>query len=323
MNEATIKPLVSIALCTYNGAHYLREQLDSLLAQTCRDFELIAVDDCSTDSTLVILNEYAARDSRLQVHANPANIGLSGNFEVALQRCSGTYIAPCDQDDIWSVDKLTVLLNVIGEHAAAYCNSELIDAAGNTLDVTSADLCSMLTTADPAAFIFANCASGHAMLFRREILDVALPIPTDFFHDWWLAAVAAARGGIVFCNRSLVRYRQHASNVTDMMGVYKTSRDHRLPGHRCRQLREVGRRIDLLSALPGVHQEFFRELNRLWTARESQWLSFGLASFMARNGARVYATRKNVTRLFRLRRSLSFLIGLRTKRWMNGHDYLP
>ena len=106
---------VSIALATYNGEKYLREQLDSILSQSIQDFELVACDDCSTDSTLKILNEYAEKDFRVKVFTNEKNLGFKKNFEKAIFLCSGDYIALSDQDDIWTENHLQVLLENIGK----------------------------------------------------------------------------------------------------------------------------------------------------------------------------------------------------------------
>ena len=103
-------PLVSIALCTYNGAGFLAKQLDSLLSQSYETIEVIAVDDCSTDSTWDILQAYARKDNRLQTHKNDYNIGHTRNFEKAIALCKGDYIALSDQDDIWVGDKIKILM---------------------------------------------------------------------------------------------------------------------------------------------------------------------------------------------------------------------
>ena len=87
------KALVSIALCTYNGGAYLGEQLDSIVNQSYSPLELIAVDDCSTDNTLDILKEYAAKYPFIKVFVNPENLGYIRNFEKALQLCNGDFIA--------------------------------------------------------------------------------------------------------------------------------------------------------------------------------------------------------------------------------------
>lgn len=106
--------MISIAMATYNGEKYLREQLDSILVQTISDFELIICDDCSNDSTRKILSEYAKKDSRIKVIFNEQNLGFVKNFEKTISFCNGEYIAFSDQDDIWLPNHLEVLLSEIG-----------------------------------------------------------------------------------------------------------------------------------------------------------------------------------------------------------------
>lgn len=92
---------VSIVMCTYNGEQFLREQLDSILAQTYPIHELIIQDDCSTDHTADIVREYARQYPFIRFHANISNLGFNRNFQDALSKAEGDYIAIADQDDIW------------------------------------------------------------------------------------------------------------------------------------------------------------------------------------------------------------------------------
>ena len=98
MNEDV---MISIAMATFNGEKYLREQIDSILAQTHQNFELVICDDCSTDGTAGILREYETQDSRIRVYVNERNIGFKKKFERAISLCKGEYIALSDQDDVW------------------------------------------------------------------------------------------------------------------------------------------------------------------------------------------------------------------------------
>lgn len=90
--------MISIAMTTYNGEKYLREQLDSILNQTFSDFELIICDDCSKDATVKILEEYSLKDKRVRYFVNEKNLGFKKNFEKAISLCSGEYVAFSDQD---------------------------------------------------------------------------------------------------------------------------------------------------------------------------------------------------------------------------------
>ncbi len=101
--------MISIALATYNGSKFLREQLDSILSQSMTDFEVIVCDDCSTDDTVKILYEYAAKDTRFNIHEHETNLGFKKNFEHILSLCKGEFIAFCDQNDIWEPNHIHTL----------------------------------------------------------------------------------------------------------------------------------------------------------------------------------------------------------------------
>ncbi len=101
---------VSVVLCTYNGTRFLQKQLQSLRDQTLQPFELVVCDDQSTDSTLQLLESFRQEVSfPVHVMVNEVNLGSTRNFEQALQRASGEFLALCDQDDIWFPEKLATL----------------------------------------------------------------------------------------------------------------------------------------------------------------------------------------------------------------------
>lgn len=204
-----VQPLVSVALCVYNGEHYLREQLDSILAQEGVRIEVVAVDDRSTDGSVGLLHQYAARDPRIQVHGNDTNLGHLRSFDRAMSLCSGAYIAPSDQDDIWHPRKLQRLLAAIGDHDLAYCDSEYINGEGQRLGRNISDDLTMHAGRDPLRFVFHNTVSGHALLVRREVFAAARPFPALLYHDWWLALRAAAGHGVTYVDAPLVQFRRH------------------------------------------------------------------------------------------------------------------
>jgi|SRR4249919_3936144 len=208
--QAPALPRVSVALCVYNGARYLPAQLDSLLAQQDVDFEVVAIDDQSTDGSLTILRDYARRDPRIRVHANFTNLGHLRSFVNCMALCTSELIAPCDQDDVWHPRKLATLAHAIGDADLAYCDSAYIDHDGRPLGRRiSEDLEAMHSGRDPLRYAFQNTVSGHAMLVRREVFDAALPFPAKLYHDWWLAIRAAAGNGVVYVDEPLVQFRRH------------------------------------------------------------------------------------------------------------------
>ena len=212
---------VSIALATYNGEKFIREQLDSILNQSIQDFELIACDDCSTDSTLQILNEYVEKNTRIKVFANEKNLGFKKNFEKAISLCSGDYIALSDQDDIWTENHLQVLLDNIGNNDLVGANAFLCDekAKSKGVDLLACSKIDFLPNSKDDWFFFllhSNIFQGAACMFKKTLIQKSIPIPKNVkFHDYWLALVAAAGNGVCYKNECILYYRQHEKNVTE------------------------------------------------------------------------------------------------------------
>lgn len=309
------QPTVSIALCTYNGEAFLPAQLDSLLAQDGVELEVVAVDDCSTDGSWSVLQDYARREPRLRVFRNDVNLGFVANFERALGLCRGQYVAPSDQDDVWRPEKLATLIAAIGSRSAAYCNAALVDAQGRPLGRNTADTRNMYSGNDPAVFVFRNCVSGHGMLFRRELLEAALPFPPVRFHDWWLAFVAASRDGIVYVDQPLVQFRQHAGSRTDM-GRQKGRRGvDRLAAYE-----ETVRWLRCLSALDSPHRAYFVALSSAWEDLTRRMFSLRLFRLMIeRRQALFYIDGRSPTR--QLRQTLRSCIGWPLRRLFNPRGY--
>lgn len=218
-NESVIEEdVISIAMATYNSSRYLREQLESVIAQTRAPAEIVVSDDGSTDDTLAILAEYAQCDRRIAIFHNRSGERnrINRNFENAARRCTGSWVAFCDHDDIWLPDKLEVLYS--NRHGAplVYGRSELVDAAGRPMGMKAQDHLGFPRyfsgAVSPYILINANTVSGHAMIVRRTVIDAGLPFPDSIMFDQWLALVAACRGKIRFVDESVVLHRIHTEN---------------------------------------------------------------------------------------------------------------
>jgi glycosyltransferase involved in cell wall biosynthesis len=212
-------PLISIAVCTYNGAKFLTKQLDTLVNQTYPNIEIVVVDDCSKDDTVTILNSYAVRYPNIRITQNQQNLGYIKNFEKAITLCKGDYIALSDQDDIWDLDKINLLYNNMGDSMLIYHDSEFIDDQGKLLGKKISDIVNMYSGDSPMPFFFFNCVSGHACMFKKELVKLYGPLNPDFHHDWWIALVAAHYGNISYFDKPLVQYRQHNTTSTDILGI--------------------------------------------------------------------------------------------------------
>ena len=238
-SEDSSAPLISVVLATYNGEKYLREQLDSIFAQDYSNLEVIASDDCSSDATVEILEEYSRRYN-LSWSVNERNLGFIRNFEGAMPRARGEFLALCDQDDLWLPDKLSALLNLITENDAllVYSNAELIDGEGASLnqDIWTSSRTIPERCARHEAFYLNNYVTGCTVMFRRELLELATPFPACICHDWWLAYVSSYYGRIAWTDRQLVKYRQHGANV---IGARRLSRSKLTGRYLLRQLNKI------------------------------------------------------------------------------------
>jgi glycosyltransferase involved in cell wall biosynthesis len=220
--------LVSIAVCTYNGAAYLSEQLDTLVNQTYPNCEIVVVDDCSKDNTVKILREYADKYSQIRIHINTENLGYTGNFEKAIRLCKGEYIALCDQDDIWDTQKIEMQFSKIKDNILIYHDSEFIHEDGTSMNKKMSDILNLYSGDRPEVFLFFNCVSGHSILMKRELLEFALPLKEGSFHDAWLAYVATNIGKIDFIPKCLVRYRQHDNSETNILNLSRQKDNYKM-----------------------------------------------------------------------------------------------
>lgn len=132
------KPLVSIGMPVYNGEQYIRKALDSLLAQDYKNFELTISDNASTDATLQICNEYAARDKRIRVYVQSRNIGASANFKTVLAMARGKYFMWAALDDYWLPEFVSSMVKELETHpeaGVAMCAVERVYEDGTLFDI--------------------------------------------------------------------------------------------------------------------------------------------------------------------------------------------
>ena len=203
---------ISIALATFNGENFLKEQLDSLAKQTYKNFELIVCDDNSYDDTIEILKSYKDKIN-IKIYQNSKNIGYIKNFEKAISLCSSEFIALCDQDDIWHEDKLEQLIEHIGDFDLIHSDARLIDENSNVLKNSYSKSVNKVFREDYKDYFFNNDATGCTMMFKKSILKDILPFCKDIIsHDWYIALKAKSLNGVKYLNKPLIDYRQHQNN---------------------------------------------------------------------------------------------------------------
>jgi len=224
-------PVLSVVLCTYDGAAYLQEQLESLLCQTRKPDEIVIGDDCSHDDTWSMLQAFRARAAsmgiRVELTRHERNVGYVRNFSETLRRASGDLLFLCDQDDIWYCDKMALIAERFEKEPGLLLvcsDARLVGADGSPLPHSLFDALELkagerLALREGRAFdtlLRRSVVTGATAAFRKHLLDFALPVGRGWIHDEWLAVVAAAVGRVGVIEDALIDYRQHGRNQIGM-----------------------------------------------------------------------------------------------------------
>jgi glycosyltransferase involved in cell wall biosynthesis len=221
-SKSDAQPLVSVILPVLNGERYIPDQIDSILAQTYSNLELIVCDDCSTDRTAEIVREYMRKDPRVRLAQNEKNLKVSATFQAHCHLCRGEFIAPSDHDDFWLPEKIGLMVDYLQKHPetdlvftdSMVMNSDLSEKKGSF----------QRTIGNPSrggpvpidVLLERNLVAFHASMFRKKLISKIVPIPQGFMYDIWTALVCSLNSPLGYIDRCLDLYRQHQSN---MVGV--------------------------------------------------------------------------------------------------------
>lgn len=205
-------PLVSVIMPAYNAAEYIAEAIASVQAQTVQDWELIVVDDCSTDDTVDVIRKYAAEDERIKPIFSPENRGVAAARNTGLDHVSGRYVALLDSDDLWRPRKLEMQLSVATEREAdiIYCSYSMIDGSGRKclpdfIVEETASFNSLLTR---------SVISCSTALFTRDTADV-YRFSNEYYHEDYVMWLQMLRDG------------RKAVGVTEVLADYRLNPDSR------------------------------------------------------------------------------------------------
>lgn len=215
--------MISVALCTYNGEKYIRQQLDSILSQTMPVDEIIIRDDCSNDATCSIIEEYLSLYSCINYKRNESNLGFAKNFENAIFYCQGDYIFFSDQDDIWDKDKVkkcVTYLQASGMYGV-YTDGKLIDQNGNFLGETLFSRLLLTPYIEQEIFgrfefeilcLRGNHVTGATLAITKSAKEFLLPFKTSkhYLHDMWIAVKLSSMAKLGRIDDPLISYRIHA-----------------------------------------------------------------------------------------------------------------
>ena len=211
---------LSVSMITFQGAAYLKAQMDSILGQSLPVQEIIVCDDGSTDETRAILTEYAAQHPQIKLHFNEQNLGTVQNMQQCLRLTSGDIIFLADQDDVWLPNKVEKTLAFFKQNPAAeavFSNADIIDKTGNTQ--------AGIALWDIIGFPFDkvelgdferrvdNVVTGAGLAFKRdpELLQKDIPQIPGLLHDGWIGLYFAAKNALQANPEKLFQYRTHAN----------------------------------------------------------------------------------------------------------------
>lgn len=212
---------ISVALCTYNGAQFLKEQLESIRLQSRVPDEIIICDDQSKDNTTNILKDFTSKvPFPVHLYFNEKNLGSTKNFEKAINLCKGDLIFLSDQDDVWHPDKIEQIERIFSRASsigAVFTDAELVDENLNSLGY---NLWTSIGFNHKEQENFThgkylevllkhNVVTGSTMAFRAEFKKLILPIPEFCVHDGWIALLIAFVSELKIIPKPFIKYRQH------------------------------------------------------------------------------------------------------------------
>ncbi len=208
----------SVAMATYNGMPYVKEQIASITGQLTADDELVISDNGSDDGTVRLIEELASADSRIRLFRFDGAKGAVPNFENALRKCRGDLLFLSDQDDSWlpgHMERMTRLFDKDPGLTAVQANAEWIDGEGNRLGTNFFEY----RHSGPGILknFYKNTWQGCNMAFRRIVLDAALPFPKKIpMHDMWIGILSEMAGRVLFVPEVLSMYRRHEGNASSI-----------------------------------------------------------------------------------------------------------
>ena len=230
-------PRLSVCLPTYNGEAYIAEAVQSVLQQSYSAFEIVAVDDVSTDRTLEILREFA--DPRVRIYQNPCRKGIPGNWNVAVALARGEYVCLFHQDDVMLADNLArkmaffesdPSLSLVHSLASPLIESDAPSRLGDWMEKADTDFVEEGEVYFRKLLLRGNCICAPTVLVQRTQLETvggfneALGYACDY--EMWMKLCAEGRVG--FIHDALVGYRWHAGNASHRYQHQRGVRECRL-----------------------------------------------------------------------------------------------
>ena len=216
---------ISVVIATFNGEKFIEEQLESIRLQSLPVDEVLISDDCSTDNTVKIIKQYIDRHhlDKWFVKVNTVNLGWRRNFINLLFQSSGDIIFYCDQDDIWDLDKIKIMMSILMEKKEILCLATQftsIDSKGNIIgqDFIKENLNSNATNIFQISInsrYFFYVPLGCTLAFRKKMLKYIDPLFWDCGADQIIVRTAMFLNGMYILNSALIKHRFHDNNASN------------------------------------------------------------------------------------------------------------
>jgi glycosyltransferase involved in cell wall biosynthesis len=254
-------PQVDVLLATYNGGKFLSEQLDSILCQEFVTVRIVVSDDCSTDTTLKILESYRRNHPNIELVTGPGQ-GPSANFFSLLEYAKANYIALSDQDDIWEPNHLIESVNALraseGVSAMTFSNIRVLTNFKYRYTHVKVDW-----LPQPKNRFFENLAHGCTIVMNKKLVDsIRGRYPKNaIMHDFWIYLVASSIGRVILIKNVTVNYRLHGSNVIGISRKISMRRIQNLAQHSWPVYHQLSELNQLYKT--EIHSEVLLELSRL------------------------------------------------------------
>ena len=213
--------MLSVALCTYNGAQFIRAQIESILRQTLPVDEIVVCDDGSTDNTLQIIESFCQETpTKIRIYRNETNLGVCANFQKAVNLCNGDIIFLSDQDDVWYSHKTKTIVDWFSDNPSkdvVFTNAELIDESGHPQKKTLFDavgfnkkIQDFFSFGNEFAFLYLgwNYATGATMALKTKY-DFEKHCSEGIFHDFVIFLMSTLNKRSGFIQMPLMQYRLH------------------------------------------------------------------------------------------------------------------
>ena len=208
---------ISVAMATYNGEKFIREQIESILKDLKDGDELIISDDHSQDDTLNIIHSLMDMDDRIHLLDGPGK-GVVKNFEYVLKFCKNDIICLSDQDDIWLEGKREKIVSCFANQNVELIthNSKLIDKYGDSIK----DVEWVKMRHGVLRNLIKSCYFGCCMSFRRNCLQYILPFPSNLnAHDQYIGVIFEKRKTSFFIDDVLLKHRLHGNNFSQPLSL--------------------------------------------------------------------------------------------------------